>query len=66
MCLNCEFYAPGRQYDCRETIPEEVRDKDRANFCDYFRLKKNTKQGPEKDKQDKAKDQFNALFSDEN
>ena len=39
VCLNCAFYERGAQWDCRETIAEPVRDKDRANFCDYFRLR---------------------------
>ena len=38
ICLNCEFYEKGAPSDCRETIAEPVREKDRANFCDYFRL----------------------------
>jgi len=37
-CLNCRFYEPGAHWDCRETISEPVRDKDRANFCDFFML----------------------------
>jgi len=37
ICRNCEFYAKGAHWDCHETIPDPVRDKDRANFCDYFR-----------------------------
>jgi len=36
VCLNCRFYSPGEHWDCRETIEEAVRDKDRANFCSYF------------------------------
>jgi hypothetical protein len=38
VCLNCRFYEPGAHWDCRETISEPVRDKDRVNFCDYFEL----------------------------
>ena len=38
ICLNCEFYSPGSHWDCHETIPEPVRDKDKANFCDYFKV----------------------------
>jgi ribosomal protein L40E len=37
VCRMCEFYAPGVSKQCRETVAEEVRDKERANFCDYFR-----------------------------
>ena len=36
ICRNCKFYSPGSQWDCRETITEAVRDKERANFCDWF------------------------------
>jgi hypothetical protein len=36
VCRNCRFYEPGRPSDCQEPIAEPVRDKDRANFCDYF------------------------------
>jgi hypothetical protein len=42
-CLNCTFYSPGDQWDCRETIDEPVRDKDRGNFCSYFRFRQNGK-----------------------
>ncbi len=36
VCRNCRFFAPGRANDCEEPIAEPVKDKDRANFCDYF------------------------------
>ena len=36
VCRNCRFYEPGRPNDCQEPVAEPVRDKDRANFCDYF------------------------------
>ncbi|AEJ62036.1 hypothetical protein Spith_1777 [Spirochaeta thermophila DSM 6578] len=36
VCLNCRFYDPNAHWECRETIPERVAEKDRANFCDYF------------------------------
>jgi len=36
VCRNCRFHEPGRPNDCQEPIAEHVRDKDRANFCDYF------------------------------
>ena len=36
VCLNCKFYDPSAHWECRETIGDPVRDKDRANFCDYF------------------------------
>lgn len=35
-CLNCGFHAPGLHGDCREPAAEQVRDKERANFCEFF------------------------------
>jgi hypothetical protein len=36
-CLNCGFYDPAYNNQCRETQAERVVDKHRANFCEYFR-----------------------------
>ena len=36
VCRLCEFYDIGVAKHCREPIAEEVKDKVRANFCDYF------------------------------
>ena len=38
-CKNCGFFSPGSYHDCAERVDEAVRDKERANFCDSFRLK---------------------------
>jgi hypothetical protein len=35
-CLNCEFYDPSYNNQCREPQAERVVDKDRPNFCEYF------------------------------
>jgi rRNA maturation protein Nop10 len=37
ICLNCEFYDSNAYRQCRESIKEPVLDKERANFCDFFR-----------------------------
>jgi hypothetical protein len=36
VCRICEFYDPRVAKACREPMAEEVQDKERANFCDYF------------------------------
>ena len=36
VCLNCRFYDPGAYNECKESSAEVVRDKERANFCEYF------------------------------
>ncbi|MDA3947734.1 MAG: hypothetical protein PF508_00780 [Spirochaeta sp.] len=67
-CRNCRFYQPGAHWDCRETIPEAVIDKERANFCDYFKLNAaspdaTAQQRPGPKAEGKARDDFDALFS---
>lgn len=37
VCRMCEFYATSVAKSCREPVAEEVTDKERSNFCDYFR-----------------------------
>lgn len=39
VCLNCRFYDPGKENRCREPQAESVRERDRANYCTYFRFK---------------------------
>lgn len=36
VCRMCEFYDPAVSQACREPMAEEVKDKTRANFCEYF------------------------------
>ena len=35
-CLNCRFYDPTSHNQCNEPQAEWVRDKEKANYCDYF------------------------------
>ena len=35
-CLNCRFYKAGARWDCAETIEENVPDKERRNYCDFY------------------------------
>lgn len=37
VCKMCEWYSISVAKHCRETVAEEVKDKERANFCDYFK-----------------------------
>jgi hypothetical protein len=39
VCLNCAFYAEARANACMEPQAERVQEKDRANYCDFFRFK---------------------------
>lgn len=35
-CLNCDNYDTLAAHDCRESQAQWARDKEAANFCDYF------------------------------
>jgi hypothetical protein len=59
VCRACSFYDPGYNNQCRETMAERVVDKERFNFCEYFkpgdaRAKPAAKTG--------AQDKLEALF----
>ena len=65
-CINCVFYAPGNHYDCRETVDELVKDKERANFCGWYAVKREPASagaGITDEKAAKARDAFVALFN---
>lgn len=38
-CLNCTFYDEAAYNNCREGQAERVLQKDRANFCEFFRFR---------------------------
>lgn len=65
VCKACKFFSPGNHYDCKETVEDPVADKERSNFCDWFKygnLSARDGSSSEKSKADSAKDAFNALF----
>lgn len=66
ICLNCRFYSPGSHWDCRETIQEPVFDKERANFCEYFKPSMGEKPSPEhhRGNESNGRDKFNSLFKE--
>ena len=44
ICRMCEFYDTRVSKNCREPIADEVKEKQRANFCGYFRIRPNAYQ----------------------
>jgi hypothetical protein len=62
VCRLCEFYEPRVSNSCREPIAEEVKDKERANFCGYFRARVGAYGKGEDSGAGKARDQLEALF----
>ena len=59
-CLNCVFYDTSAYNDCREPNAERVLDKDKANFCDYFKFVSDRRQSSAK--ANSAKSELEALF----
>lgn len=37
VCKGCQFYDKNAHNECREPQAERVLDKERSNFCDYFK-----------------------------
>jgi hypothetical protein len=46
VCRMCRHFAPGKAKQCMEPMAEEVKDKTRANFCDWFQAGPNKSAGP--------------------
>jgi hypothetical protein len=59
-CLQCSLYDPESANTCREPQAEEMRDKDRGNFCEFFTLGTGARQ--ERSDAASAKEAFEALF----
>ena len=62
VCRNCKFFKPGAYRDCTETVPEAVRDKERLNFCEYFKPTASRQDGGPATKANAAKASFEDLF----
>lgn len=63
VCKLCEFYSIAVAKHCRETIAEEVQDKERANFCDYFKPKPDAYSRAGVDAATQAKADLDTLFA---
>jgi hypothetical protein len=61
-CKLCEWYSIDVAKHCREPIAEEVKDKERANFCDYFKPRENAYSDAGMTAAAKAKADLAALF----
>jgi hypothetical protein len=63
VCKLCRLYDVTVAKQCREPIAEEVRDKQRANFCDDFMVRDDAYQPGNKSAVDQARAQLDALFN---
>jgi len=62
VCRMCEFYDTSVAKSCREPVAEEVKDKTRANFCDYFRARPGAYAAGDDTAKKKAASELEALF----
>jgi len=61
-CLDCRHYNPSAHNQCNEPQAEWVRDKDRANYCDYFEPRRGAGGGEASSRTQDARTQFEDLF----
>lgn len=61
-CRLCEFHNPRLTGQCDETRAEEVRDRESANFCDWFRPRPDAHRPAGGEKTAAAKARLDALF----
>jgi len=61
-CLNCKFHDRSAPKQCREPIAELVREKDKANYCDFFQFKETTAGAPVKDGETASRKALDDLF----
>lgn len=62
VCRLCEFFDPRVAKSCRETVADEVKDKEHANFCDYFRPRPGAYQPRDVAAADAARSKLDSLF----
>ena len=60
-CKMCMHYDPHSYNECREPIAERVVDKDKANFCDFFRF---SHQGEKKQEKENLWEEASKIFKE--
>lgn len=62
VCKMCVEYDTSYAKHCREPIAEEVRNKEEANFCDFFKPKAGAYRPRDQAEADRSKAALDALF----
>ncbi|HSC08719.1 MAG TPA: hypothetical protein VLD59_17990 [Steroidobacteraceae bacterium] len=62
VCRMCVEYDTSKAKHCREPIAEEVKDKERANFCDYFKPRADAYKPPDTAEATRSRTGLDALF----
>ncbi len=61
-CRMCEFFDPAVAEQCREDDAHEVKNKEGANFCDYFRPNPHAHDPTYASAESRARSKLDALF----
>ena len=61
-CRMCGFFNPSVADACEETVATAVSNKERANYCDYFKPSPRAWRGAADDAQVRARAELDALF----
>ena len=64
VCRMCVHFDPRVPRQCREDGADEVKDKDKLNFCDWFRASESAFDPDRKQDEDAARAALEALFGD--
>jgi len=59
-CRNCRFWDRTYHNECRENVSTFIRDREKANFCGSFEIKRTTDE--ERSEADDARARLEALF----
>jgi hypothetical protein len=62
VCRFCEFYDPRVAKQCREPVADDVKEKERANFCGYFQPNSQAYVPADTSTANRAKAVLDALF----
>ena len=62
VCKMCVEYDTSKAKSCREPIAEEVKDKEHANFCDYFKPRPDAYKPPDTAQIARSRAGLDALF----
>ncbi|MDA8099938.1 MAG: hypothetical protein M0042_09950 [Nitrospiraceae bacterium] len=61
-CRNCRFFDRAAPRQCREPQADLVRDKEKANFCDYFQFAERNAEAGGSAEADRTRTALDALF----
>jgi len=63
-CRNCEYFSTSAPNQCREPVADPVSDKERSNFCGYFKAIARNIESQNRPTEEDLKAAAEALFKD--